>query len=66
MSNGPQPEDVASSVRTGEERLRSVLVTYEGAADRRTLYPPTASEAERLTRWLTADDDAYERIDEMR
>ncbi|WP_248897721.1 DUF7511 domain-containing protein [Haloplanus halobius] len=47
-------------------RLRSVVVTYEGTPDRRTLYPPTATETERLTTWLTADADAFERLDEMR
>jgi hypothetical protein len=49
-----------------DDCLHSVVVTYEGAADRQTLYPPAASDTERLTHWLTADADAFERLDEMR
>jgi hypothetical protein len=47
-------------------QLRSVVVTYQGSADRQTLYPPAATESERLTHWLTADADAFRRLDEMR
>jgi hypothetical protein len=46
--------------------LRAVVVTYDDAADRRTLYPPSATETERLTRWLTADADDFTPLDEMR
>ncbi|MFD1635131.1 DUF7511 domain-containing protein [Haloplanus ruber] len=56
----PEAETAASG------RLRSIVVTYEGAADRRTLYPPDATEVERLTHWLTADADAFHHLDEMR
>jgi hypothetical protein len=56
QSCGPEP--------TGD--LRSVLVTYDRAPDRRTLFPPTATETERLTRWLTADADDFARLAEMR
>jgi hypothetical protein len=47
-------------------RLHSVVVTYEGTPDRQTLYPPEATETERLTHWLSADADAFERLDERR
>jgi hypothetical protein len=66
MSNTQQPDDAAPSGRSAADRLRSVLVTYEGAADRRTLYPRGASDVERLTHWLTADADAFDRLDERR
>jgi hypothetical protein len=66
MSNTPAPEDVAPDGHADDGRLQSVLVTYEGAADRRTVYPPGASEVERLTHWLTADADAFEPLDENR
>jgi hypothetical protein len=68
MPNTSQPDDAAPDVEesTADADLRSVVVTYEGAADRRTLYPPGASEVERLTHWLTADADAFEHLDEMR
>lgn len=46
--------------------LRSVLVRYESGSDRRTLYPPDADEHERLTRWLSADDDAFVDLDGAR
>jgi hypothetical protein len=48
------------------DHLRSVVVAYEGSADRQTLYPADASEIERLTHWLSADADAFEQLDEMR
>ena len=66
MSNTQEPDDAAPSGRPAVDRLRSVLVTYEGAPDRRTLYPQGASDAERLTHWLTADADAFDRLDERR
>ncbi|MFB6103196.1 MAG: hypothetical protein ABEJ73_11615 [Haloplanus sp.] len=66
MSNTPTPDDAAPVDLDTEGRLQSVVVTYEGAADRRTLYPPGATELERLTHWLTADADAFEHLDEMR
>ncbi|GAB6862417.1 hypothetical protein ACFR97_10620 [Haloplanus litoreus] len=67
MSNTSQPDDAGPHVDGSDEgRLRSVVVTYEGAADRRTLYPPDATDVERLTHWLTADADAFQHLDEMR
>mgnify|MGYP000636905800 CR=1 FL=1 len=71
MSNTSASDDADGILDTAADadadgRLRSVVVTYEGTADRRTLYPPEASEIERLTHWLTADADAFERLDEMR
>jgi hypothetical protein len=58
--------DTAATAAIDDGRLRSVVVTYEGAADRQTLYPPAADETDRLTHWLTADADAFEHLDEMR
>lgn len=69
MSNTSASDDadgVPDTAATDDGRLRSVVVTYEGATDRQTLYPPAASDTERLTHWLTADADAFKNLDEMR
>jgi hypothetical protein len=70
MSNTSHPDDAAGVSDADDPDLdgplRSVVVAYEGSADRQTLYPVAATEVERLTRWLTADADAFERLDEMR
>jgi hypothetical protein len=74
MSNTSAPDDTAGVPEADgpavddidDGRLNSVVVTYEGTPDRRTLYPPEATEVERLTHWLTADADAFEHLDEMR
>lgn len=68
MSNtstpGPVTPDRDADANAG--RLCAVVVTYDGAADRRTLYPPEATETERLTHWLTADADAFVPLDSSR
>lgn len=46
--------------------LLSTLVRYEGSADRRTIYPADVPDHVRTTHWLTADADAFRRLDEMR
>jgi len=67
MSHTTGSDGAATEVEgDAEGRLRSVVVTYEGSADRRTLYPPDADEVERLTHWLTADAEAFDHLDEMR
>jgi hypothetical protein len=60
----PVPDAGAADHDAGH--LRSVVVAYEGSADRQTLYPADASEIERLTHWLSADADAFEHLDERR
>jgi hypothetical protein len=69
MSNTSTPgpaSDGDSDITTVTGRLRAVVVTYDGAADRRTLYPPEATETERLTHWLTADADAFVSLESLR
>ena len=72
MSNTSAPDDATGVSDVdgldldGDDRLRSVVVAYEGSADRQTLYPADASEVEQLTHWLTADAAAFARLDEMR
>jgi hypothetical protein len=71
MSNTSTPDPVADRGRdqdrdAADGRLSAVVVTYDGSPDRRTLYPPAATETERLTRWLTADADSFRRVEEMR
>ncbi|WP_211225994.1 DUF7511 domain-containing protein [Haloplanus natans] len=72
MSNTSTPDDAAGIPDAGptlardDDSLNSVVVAYEGSADRQTLYPADATEIERLTHWLTADADAFRRLDEMR
>lgn len=46
--------------------LRSVLVEYEERPDRRTVYPEGLAGVERMSTWLTAADDAFVGLDEMR
>jgi hypothetical protein len=48
--------------RTAERpdvELALTVVRYSDAPDRCTLHPPDASGQERLTRWLSADTDAF-------
>jgi hypothetical protein len=71
MSNTSAPDDApvvpdADATDRDADHLRSVVVAYEGSADRQTLYPVDASEIERLTHWLSADADAFVTLDEMR
>jgi hypothetical protein len=68
MSNTSTPDDAPVVTDAGDDdgRLHSVVVTYEGTPDRQTLYPPKATETERLTHWLSADADAFEHLDERR
>jgi hypothetical protein len=69
MSNTSTPDDapvVTDAGDDGDGHLHSVVVTYEGTPDRQTLYPPEATETERLTHWLSADADAFEHLDERR
>lgn len=61
---GPAAPDGDHDANPG--RLCAVVVTYDGAADRRTLYPPEATETERLTHWLTADADAFVPLESSR
>jgi hypothetical protein len=68
MSNTPTPGPAAADRDADADagRLCAVVVTYDGAADRRTLYPPEATETERLTHWLTADADAFVPLESSR
>ncbi|MFB6256100.1 MAG: hypothetical protein ABEH58_05125 [Haloplanus sp.] len=72
MSNTPTPGDAGvpgadgPTIARDDDRLNSVVVTYEGSADRQTLYPADVTEIKRLTHWLTADADAFQHLDEMR
>ena len=71
MSNPSTPDDApvvpdADAADHDADYLHSVVVTYDGSADRQTLYPADASDIERLTHWLSADADAFVTVDEMR
>ena len=67
MSNTSTPDDApVVPDAAAPDHLRSVVVAYEGSADRQTLYPADASEIERLTHWLSADADAFVALDELR
>ena len=46
--------------------LHSVVVSYEHRADRCTIYPRERSHYERLETWLSADEDAFVSLCEMR
>ncbi|MFB6068611.1 MAG: hypothetical protein ABEJ90_01630 [Halobacterium sp.] len=49
-----------------EFELRAVVVDYDVGANRCTLYPTDVSDEERLTHWLTADEDAFAALEEWR
>jgi hypothetical protein len=68
VSSGDQPPRVAVPPVDPPERteLRSVVVRYETGSDRRTLSPSGATETERLTRWLSADADAFVSLERAR
>ena len=70
MAAGPDPDVDARESNSGENlptpALRATVVKYEGRPDRRTLYPDGADDFERMTHWLTADDDAFRPLDECR
>lgn len=70
MAAGPDPDVDARESSSGGDplasALRAIVVTYEGRPDRRTLYPGGADDFERMTHWLTADDDAFRPLDECR
>ena len=46
--------------------LHSVVVNYENRSDRRTVYPDGLSGVERMSAWLTADDDAFVNLNDSR
>ncbi|WP_435174916.1 DUF7511 domain-containing protein [Halorussus sp. AFM4] len=46
--------------------LSSVVVDYEDRPDRRTVYPEGLSSVERMSTWLTADDDAFVDLESAR
>jgi hypothetical protein len=50
----------------GSIQLTSTLVPYADRPDRRTIYPPDASNVAGLSTWLTADADAFRDLGAMR
>ena len=63
---GATPDDRDDAVAAPDVALDTVVVRYETGPDRRTVYPADADDFERLTRWFTANDDAFVRLDESR
>jgi hypothetical protein len=47
-------------------RLVSTLVRYDRRPDRRTVHPPELSGVPRMSRWLTADDEAFVDLETVR
>ncbi|WP_135852786.1 DUF7511 domain-containing protein [Halorussus salinus] len=60
-----RPADLETEARDDRPDigLRSVVVEYEERPDRRTVYPAGVSGMERMSSWLTADDDAFVDLD---
>lgn len=48
-----------ADVPPGDVGLRSVVVHYDEGPDRCTVYPDGVPDQARLTRWLSADADAF-------
>lgn len=46
--------------------LRTAVVHNDATPDRRTLYPADVDEDELVTHWLTADEDSFVDLREMR
>jgi hypothetical protein len=68
---GSQPGTEGDCDGTDEEgdrgfALHSVVVNYEGAPDRCTVYPRRDRCLERTTEWLSADLDAFVDLDDWR
>lgn len=68
LGTDPDVDAREASAPDGREdcELRAILVSYERRPDRRTVCPREADEVERMTRWLTADDDAFRPLSECR
>ncbi|MFC4552678.1 MULTISPECIES: DUF7511 domain-containing protein [Halorussus] len=62
----PAPFDTELNADHPLAELRSVVVNYEDRPDRRTVYPEGLPTVERMSTWLTADDDAFVDLDEAR
>ncbi|MFB6281299.1 MAG: hypothetical protein ABEH40_04715 [Haloferacaceae archaeon] len=62
----PSADAPPADVPPGDPCLRSVVVPYESGPDRRTVYPAGVADHERLTRWISADDDAFVDLDAVR
>ena len=58
--------DTDPRVESPSFELRSVVVNYERRPDRRTVYPDGLTDIERMSTWLTAADDAFVNLDEIR
>jgi hypothetical protein len=58
--------DTSDTARNRSFDLHSVVVSYEHRADRCTIYPRERSHYERLETWLSADEDAFVSLCEMR
>lgn len=52
--------------KVAEGGLVAVVVEYPRGADRCTIYPAGLTDRERVTRWLSADKDAFEPLDALR
>ena len=60
--------DSATEPRAGRPSgaLDSVVVSYENGPDRRTIYPEGTSGVERMSAWLTDDDDGFVPLESFR
>lgn len=61
-SSRPHPVDA----RRNDVDVRSVVVRYESSPDRRTIYPADVGDQDRLTLWISADDEAFVSLDARR
>ncbi len=60
------PADSDSLTGEEDDGLRAAVVHNDATPDRRTLYPADADEDELLTHWLTADEDSFVNLREVR
>ena len=62
----PASFDAQPSADHPSAALRSVVINYEDRPDRRTVYPEGLTSVERMSTWLTADDDAFVDLEDAR
>jgi hypothetical protein len=68
MPHTPLENDGTASETEGStlEPFASVVVTYDDAPDECTIYPTDVDEDELVTRWISAEEGSYVRLEGMR
>ena len=67
-ADAPLTDDAVDvpSAEPAAETLVSTVVEYDDEADECTIYPLAADEEERMTTWISAKQESYVSLQEMR